>query len=167
MDNLFISSIQRMVNLLDNKKNERNKNNTLSDYNIMFVSYIDVMVSDEIYRNLLGEDFLTKLVARPNREKLLKIRGESPEQVSIVPTLSSLLYALFGEHIHCDVIDFQLYEGSEIIVDLNEELPAELHEKYDIVFDGGSLEHVFDIALALQNLARAVTMGDIFTTACQ
>ena len=110
--------------------------------------------------------FLTKLVARPNLENLLNIHGASPDQVSIVPTLPSLLRALFGERIHCDIIDFQLYEGSEIIVDLNEMPPTELYEKYDIVFDAGSLEHVFDIVLGLQNLAKAVAMGGYisFTT---
>jgi SAM-dependent methyltransferase len=45
------------------------------------------------------------------------------------------------------------------VCDLNQPLPDALAEKYDCVFDGGTLEHVFDIATGLRSMARAVRVG--------
>src|SRR5580765_1925876 len=49
-----------------------------------------------------------------------------------------------------DVVDS---EQPTHIADLNQPLPVTLTERYDCVFDGGTLEHVFDIAAGLRSMA--------------
>jgi SAM-dependent methyltransferase len=56
-------------------------------------------------------------------------------------------------------LDVSGYEGAEIVHDLNEPVPAELERRFDVVFDGGSLEHVFDVPTALRSYMRMVRPG--------
>jgi hypothetical protein len=51
------------------------------------------------------------------------------------------------------------YEGADLLHNLNEPVPADLHERFDVVFDGGTLEHVFDIRTALRNYMSMVKVG--------
>jgi hypothetical protein len=56
-------------------------------------------------------------------------------------------------------LDASAYEGADILHDLNEPVPEELDGRFDLVFDGGSLEHVFDLRTALVNYMRMVRVG--------
>ena len=47
----------------------------------------------------------------------------------------------------------------EIYHDLNDPIPAEHHGKYDFVLDPGTLEHVFDQATCLHNIAKVLKVG--------
>lgn len=51
-------------------------------------------------------------------------------------------------------MDVSDYEGADIIWDLNAPIPKELYRQYDYIYDGGTLEHVFNTRQALENLAR-------------
>lgn len=62
----------------------------------------------------------------------------------------------FEEVVSSDVCG---YEGADVLFDLNEELPDELAERFDVVFDGGTLHHVFDLPQALSNVHRALKVG--------
>ena len=45
-----------------------------------------------------------------------------------------------------DTLDVSDYEGANILFDLNQnQTPKEHINKYDLIFDGGTLEHVFNI----------------------
>src|SRR5437763_3852117 len=41
-------------------------------------------------------------------------------------------------------LDASDYEGADIVWDLNKAVPDSLKAKYDVVFDGGTSEHVFN-----------------------
>jgi SAM-dependent methyltransferase len=58
-----------------------------------------------------------------------------------------------------DVLDVSDYEGATLLHDLNEPLPEALAARYDLVVDGGSLEHVFRVTTALESLMRIVRPG--------
>ena len=58
-----------------------------------------------------------------------------------------------------DFIDASDYEGATVVHDLNQPIPAQLAEAYDCVFDGGTLEHVFNFATALKNCMEMVRPG--------
>jgi hypothetical protein len=63
-----------------------------------------------------------------------------------------------------DVMDASSYEGANVLHNLNEPIGRELVEKYDCVFDGGSLEHVFNFPVALKNCLEMVKVGGHFIT---
>jgi len=57
------------------------------------------------------------------------------------------------------VADVSDYEKADIIMDLNYAVDDKHHEKYDVIFDSGSLEHIFDIPMALANLVKMLKIG--------
>ena len=61
-------------------------------------------------------------------------------------------FALLGFGI-VDAIDASAYEGANIIHDMNQELTDPgLQDRYDLVFDGGTMEHVFHVPTFLRNV---------------
>ena len=71
-----------------------------------------------------------------------------------------VLYALGANHV--DSIDFSDYEKANIIHDLNKPVPETLKEKYSFVIDGGTLEHIFNFPVAIQNCMAMIRMGGHF-----
>ena len=63
-------------------------------------------------------------------------------------------------------LDASAYEGADIVQDLNQPLKPELRECCDLLFDGGSLEHVFDFPSAIRNCTQMLRPGGLFITAC-
>jgi SAM-dependent methyltransferase len=57
------------------------------------------------------------------------------------------------------VTDISSYEGADIIHDLNEPIPENLHGRFDAVIDGGSLEHIFNFPVAIKNLMQLLKIG--------
>jgi SAM-dependent methyltransferase len=56
-------------------------------------------------------------------------------------------------------LDASPFEGAEIIHDLNEPIGGGHHDQYDVVIDGGLLEHVFNFPVALKNCMEMVRVG--------
>jgi SAM-dependent methyltransferase len=57
-------------------------------------------------------------------------------------------------------LDANAYEKPDVVHDLNHaEIPLDLAGQFDLVFDGGTLEHVFDVANALRTVCRFTKSG--------
>jgi SAM-dependent methyltransferase len=70
----------------------------------------------------------------------------------------TLFKSMGFETIHS--LDFSDFEGAGIIHDLNDpDLPQELHQRFDVIIDHGTIEHVFHIPNALNNLFRMLKTG--------
>lgn len=62
-------------------------------------------------------------------------------------------------------LDYSGYEGATLVHDMNTPVPKDLYERFDAVIDAGSLEHVFDFRVAIQNLMlMAKAGGTVFVT---
>jgi SAM-dependent methyltransferase len=65
-------------------------------------------------------------------------------------------------------LDYSDFEGSELIHDMNEPIDSAHHEQFDVVIDGGSLEHIFNFPVAIGNCMKLVKPGGslfVFTMA--
>lgn len=71
---------------------------------------------------------------------------------------SSALFELLGAD-SVDALDYSDYEGATVIHDLNSPLPPEKGAGYTAVFDGGTLEHVFNLPTALASLMHLPEVG--------
>ena len=56
-------------------------------------------------------------------------------------------------------MDASGFEGAGFIHDLNEPIGGELKERFDLVYDGGTLEHVFHFPMAMRNCMEMVKPG--------
>lgn len=81
--------------------------------------------------------------------------AEAPEPLD--PVLDPLLEALGAQDVKA--IDASPYEGADIVHDLNEPAPEELHRRFTVLFDGGSLEHIFNVPVALRSYMSMVEVG--------
>lgn len=61
-----------------------------------------------------------------------------------------------------DALDASDYEGACIIHDLNDPMPENLKGQFSVVFDGGTLEHVFNAGQALRHCLELVAPGGHF-----
>jgi SAM-dependent methyltransferase len=61
-------------------------------------------------------------------------------------------------------LDASDFEGANFVHDLNQPLPANLRERFDLVYDGGTLEHVFNFPVALRNCMEMLRPGGRFIT---
>jgi SAM-dependent methyltransferase len=56
-------------------------------------------------------------------------------------------------------IDASAYERASLLHDMNTPLPEEFAGQFDLVFDGGTLEHIFNVPCALRNCMELVRPG--------
>lgn len=64
-----------------------------------------------------------------------------------------------------ETMDFSDYEGATIIHDLNHLPEKTLEKKFDLIFDGGTIEHVFNVPNALETVYRMLKPGGRFISA--
>ncbi len=61
-------------------------------------------------------------------------------------------------------LDASDFEGANVVHDLNQPLPEKWRERFDLVYDGGTLEHVFNYPVALKNCMAMLRPGGCLIT---
>jgi len=56
-------------------------------------------------------------------------------------------------------LDFSDYEHCDIVHDMNHPIDPSYHEKFDVVIDGGTLEHIFNFPVAVENCMKMIKKG--------
>lgn len=64
-----------------------------------------------------------------------------------------------------EAMDFSDFEGAQHIHDLNAPVPDTLKNQFDFILDGGTLEHVFNAPMALQNVFDMLKPNGVFVSA--
>lgn len=57
------------------------------------------------------------------------------------------------------ISDVSNYESPDIILDLNKKVKPKLYNKFDLILDFGTLEHVFDVPQALENYTKMAKLN--------
>lgn len=63
-----------------------------------------------------------------------------------------------------EALDFSDIEGARYVHDLGAPIGPDLEARFDLVYDGGTTEHVFDIAQAFRNVDAMLAEGGIFVS---
>ena len=98
-----------------------------------------------------------------NAARLATSHGVTWHSERLVPTSpwgDSAILAAGAESV--DSMDFSPYESCSIVHDLNLPVPAQLEGAFDTVFDGGTLEHVYDFPEAAANCLKMLKPGGYF-----
>jgi hypothetical protein len=90
-------------------------------------------------------------------ESLFPLYGLSPRTVKVGPYSDGLFKALGAKDI--TAVDASDFEGATLVHDMNLPLPRQWYQQFDTVFDGGSLEHIFNFPIAIRNCMEAVKVG--------
>lgn len=101
------------------------------------------MLLDEVFMEVLDEAGLIEDVTKFGDDELND---------------SVLFFKTFGfKEVHA--LDVSEYEHADIIFNLNDKLPEKLESKFDMLFDGGVIEHVFNITNAFLNICKMTKIG--------
>lgn len=72
------------------------------------------------------------------------------------------LFRLLGfQQANIHAMDVNQFEGAEIIHDLNVPVGESLRARFDVIFDGGTIEHVFSPKDSLFNICRMSKLGGL------
>ena len=63
-----------------------------------------------------------------------------------------------------EALDLSDFEGATLLHDLNAPVEDDLAGQFDVVFDGGTTEHIFDVATCMDNLNRLLTDGGVLVS---
>jgi SAM-dependent methyltransferase len=99
-------------------------------------------------------------VSLPNADSL-EIRLSFKEDLKKSKYIDDItLFSLLGfDEVHS--LDASSFEGATLIYDLNVPIPKELHNQYDVIYDGGTMEHIFSVPNVLQNIHDLLKEGGI------
>lgn len=102
---------------------------------------VDQTVGNDILRRYMDEEAASKMPwGERYSEKLLQFLGAT--------TVTSL--------------DYSNYEGAELVSDLNKPVPPEFHDRFDCIIDGGTIEHVYNVPMAFENVSAMLRVGGVF-----
>lgn len=83
-----------------------------------------------------------KTWARQSYFNLDETKLEASNHENRTPTDEEFFQSLGFSSI--DSMDCSEYEGASIICNLNSDIPEELYNRFDVIYDGGSTEHMFN-----------------------
>lgn len=121
------------------------------------LAYPDLIASEAEIAGLFGAEAARDLPVRPDSEAILRHHGMTGRLPAVFDT-----HALFERlGLQVEVIDIAVNRGMERIVDLNDPLPADLHQRFDLLIDTGTLEHCFNVGQAFKNTCEAMRQGGL------
>jgi hypothetical protein len=121
-----------------------------------------------LYAKKFGVSYKTTMML--GRQQLLIAEGDALNLAANHGIeLTNIKYNAYSEpffHIlgaeNVDSMDHSGFEKATVIHDLNKPLPFNLNSKYSTVFDGGTLEHVFNFPQAIKSCMDMVKVGGHF-----
>lgn len=122
---------------------------------IACLGYPDCMVTGEQVDDILGQGTQGRLTYRDDSEQIIAWH-KSATLLNRVPTAESLMEQLGFK---MAVYDINQSRGPEIFLDLNQPIGPSLINSVDVVFDGGTLEHCFNVGQAVSNILALAKVG--------
>jgi hypothetical protein len=124
---------------------------------MLCLGYPDMLVTDAQLASLCGPEILKSIAWRDDSDKILGWHGLRQSMARVPETKGA--FARMG--IECDFVDIVASRGFEIVVDLNQPAPAEMLGQYDIVYDGGTMEHCFNVGQVMRNIFGFAKTGGL------
>jgi hypothetical protein len=119
------------------------------------LGYPDMLVKESVLEKMFGTDALARTARRADLDRILALHGLTGQMDRVYDTVNLLAH----RGIEMDCLDIVASRGVEIVVDLNEPIGEELQAKYDIVLDGGTMEHCFNVPQVLKNVLTMTKRG--------
>jgi len=119
------------------------------------LGYPDMLLTEPQIVGLCGPDSLAKIQFRDDSEGIARWHHVGGQLERVAESIS--LFAALGAELHC--FDISASRGFEIVADLNFPLPASSAGQYDIVYDGGTMEHCFNVPQVIANILALCRVG--------
>ncbi|MFC3677810.1 hypothetical protein [Ferrovibrio xuzhouensis] len=143
---VYLTLLTKAVQLLRQRTGDNRRLTALA------LGYPDLLVPEANLMQILGPQIMQNLPQRADAAQIWRWHGL---QGATDPLYDSLA-VLDRLGLDVTVIDIVAARGNERIVDLNEPLPDDLRNRFDIVIDTGTCEHCFNVGVAFRNACEAV-----------
>lgn len=122
---------------------------------IASLGYPDMLLTEPQVAKLCGPSALASIQFREDSEGIARWHRIDGQVRRIAESVS--LFAALGAELHC--FDISASRGFEIVADLNHPLPESHWGQYDIVYDGGTMEHCFNVPQVIANILALCRVG--------
>ncbi|HEX4780046.1 MAG TPA: hypothetical protein VH301_04790 [Usitatibacter sp.] len=122
---------------------------------MLCLGYPDMLVTEPQLAALLGPDAPSRVQWREDAPAILRWHRLEQQMPRVAETRS--VFALLG--IESEFVDIAASRGVEIVLDLNQPAPESMRGRYDIVYDGGTMEHCFNVGQVMRNIASFARVG--------
>ena len=111
---------------------------------------------------------------RSSYEEPNRIIGHSSRTFNIDPSLMNVAQDFVHARVFFEMLGIQDYEDMDkfdsdnptIVHDLNVNIPIELEDRFGLIFDGGTVEHIFDVRRVLENIIRLLKINGCVIHIC-
>ncbi len=153
IDTLYLHCLRKAI--------ERRRAGTDARLRTLLLAYPELLVPRATLAQMLGESALEDVAQRADAAEIYKFHGLAGVTEPLYDTLG--VFANMG--LDTLVIDVAKLQGMERIVDLNDPLPRDLVQQFDLVVDTGTCEHCFNGAQAFANACDALAAGGVLVHA--
>jgi hypothetical protein len=122
---------------------------------LLCLGYPDMLVTEAQLARICGAEAAAGLSFRDDSGSILGWHSLQGQMARVAET-EGVFRALGMES---DFVDIVASRGKEIVLDLNQPSPAELHGRYDLVYDGGTMEHCFNVGQVMRNILAFAKPG--------
>ncbi len=122
---------------------------------MLCLGYPDIIVPAKDIRTIFGDTIADAVTYRDDSEQVLKWHSMDSSFGKIPETFH--FFSLLD--VRVTIVDIVSSRGGELIVDLNQPVAPEFHNKFDIVLDAGTLEHCFNIGQGMMNVLQMAKVG--------
>jgi hypothetical protein len=122
---------------------------------LICLGYPDMLVTEAQLTRLCGKGILDRIKFRDDSEQILAWHGLAGKMTRIAESQS--VFAAVG--IETDFLDIHPSRGCEITADFNGALSPTLTGRYDFVYDGGTMEHCFNVGQVMRNILALAKIG--------
>ncbi len=153
IDTLYLHCLRKAI--------EHRRGGTDARLRALLLAYPELLVPRATLVSMLGEKALEGVAQRADAGEVYQFHGLAGVSEPLYDTLGVL--ANIG--LETLVIDVARLRGMERIVDLNEPLPRDLAQQFDLVVDTGTCEHCFNVGQAFMNACEALAAGGVLVHA--
>lgn len=130
---------------------------------VLTLGYPDMLFSKAKLVELFGPDMVSKIAFMKDSQAIWRWHGM--QQMVDEPMADAVSFFRVIGATEVLAVDIVASRNVERIVDLNEPLPEDFNDHFDVIIDPGTLEHCFNCGQAMKNIAESLRVGGYIFTA--
>lgn len=134
---------------------ERRKRSGKARLQVLSLGYPDLLITRREMTELIGADAVGRLSVREESAELA--RDHSFPELAEGVFEAHDVFAGFGATL--TVSDVSTLRHADVIIDLNDPVSDDLHDRFDLIIDPGTIEHCFNVAQAMKNISEMTAVG--------
>ena len=144
IENYFFKNIHSVISLNDTKVKKK----------VLSLGHPDLLLDKDFLQTIYEDHIIEKIPEDKYHVDIRKLHNKELNFFIYDP------YFIFEQHNYeLYILDVKQHRGNEIIGDLNHEIDQQYYEYFDLILDGGTLEHCYNIAQAFKNVCQMIKVG--------